>query len=87
MGTYSLSESDLQKDLEDVNSPPQASVSPLLPAATGGYLWLCLSHKWGKEHGALHAAFRPQLQAATWLPLLSVSSEQRQRAALRGKGG
>lgn len=35
MGTYSPSESDLQKDLEDVNSPPWACVSPQLPTAAG----------------------------------------------------
>lgn len=52
MGTYSPSESDLQKDLEAVNAPLRASVSPSAPWCHRGYLWLCLLHKWGKEAGA-----------------------------------
>lgn len=86
-GIYSPWESDLQKDLEDVNLPPRASVCPPAPQCCAGYLWLCLSHKWGKEAGALPAVFRPQLQAMAQLPLLSVSSEQERRSASRGKGG
>lgn len=45
MGTYSLSESDLQKDLEDVNLPPQPSLFHPAPHCCGGYLRLCLLHK------------------------------------------
>lgn len=41
-----------------------------------GYLWLCLSHKWEKDAGALPAVFRPKLQAMAQLSLLSASSEQ-----------
>lgn len=44
-GTYSLLESDLQKDLEDVNLPPRPSVSHPAPHCCGDYLWLCLLHE------------------------------------------
>lgn len=75
MGTYSPSESNLQRDLEDVNLPPWASVCPPASRCHGSYLQLCLSHKWGKEARALPVVFAPQLQAMAQLPLLSVSSE------------
>lgn len=84
-GTYSPLESDLQKDPEDVNLPCQASVSPPALHCHRGYLWLCLSYKWEKDAGALPAVFRPKLQAMARLSLLSASSEQGQRSALRGK--
>lgn len=75
MGTYSLSESDLQEDLEDVNSPCWAPVHPPAPHGHRGYLMLCLSHEWGKEAGALPTVSEPQLRAMARLPLLSVSLE------------
>lgn len=73
METYSRPESDLQEDLEDVNSPSWASVHPPAPHGHRGYLMLCLSHKWVKEAGTLPIVFEPQLQAMAQLPLLSVS--------------
>lgn len=75
MGTYSLSESDLQEDLGNANSPSWASVHPPAHCGHGSYFILCLSHKWGNEVGVLPMVFGPQLQAMAQLPLLSVSLE------------
>lgn len=75
-GTYSPLESDLQKDLEDVNLPPRASVSPPCSLLPRGLLAAVPLAKWGTEAGALPGVFGPQLQAMAWLPLLSVSSQQ-----------
>lgn len=73
MVTYSVSGSSLQENLEDANSPSRASVH--LPACHShrGYFMVCLSHKWGKEAGALPIVFG--FQAIAQLPLLSVSLE------------
>lgn len=75
MVTYSLSESNPQEDLENANSPSWASVFPPAQCGHRGYFMPCLSHKWGKEAGALPIVFGPQLQAMAQMPLLSVSLE------------
>lgn len=70
-----------------IHPPGPLCLCPPAPHSHGGYLMLCLSSKWGKEAGALPIIFGPQLQAMAQLPLLSVSLEQGQRFASRGKGG
>lgn len=54
---------------------PGSLCPPPAPHCCEGYLWLCLSHKWG-EAAALPTVFRSQHQAVAQLPPLSVSSEQ-----------
>lgn len=70
-----------------IHPPGPLCLCPPAPHGHGGYLMLCLSRKWGKEAGTLPVIFGPQLEAMAQLPLLSVSLEQGQRFASRGKGG
>lgn len=71
MGTYSTLASDLQRDLEDANLPSWASVS----------------HRCCKGLAHKSVVFGFQLQAMAQISPLSVSSEEGQRSALRGKRG
>lgn len=58
-GTYSPLESDLQKDLEDVNLPPQASVSPPLSTAAE-VICGCASRTNGRRMLGLYLQFSDQ---------------------------